>query len=588
MRAVVDIETNGLAIDLDTIWCIVAQDYDNGKQYTWDVTDLHYLKRFREWAQEHIDLYIGHNFLLFDKVHLRRLAQLRMRVNQVEDTLILSRLFSPIRDQGHSLARWGRFLKYPKMEYDEWDKWDPTILERCKKDVALNAKVYTYLLNEGKRFSLRSRRMEHDVAYVLEEARLYGHGLERDKADKLYQLASAKATELRNRIVANFPDWPKPIRDISPRYNKDGALSCVGLKFMPKWDTKVVGEFTRIDWVPFNLNSPKQVVARVARAGWKPVEFTKVGTPKITETNLETLSVDAPKEAKLIRPYLVYDSRAKMVKTWLDNLGEDGRLHPKIFHIGANTHRGSHRDPNSANVPAVLARTGALNILGRESRECWIASPGRCLVGADASGMQLRLLAHLMQDPPFTKAVVEGKPHEYNAKLWGTTKPQEKTFIFAMLLGAGDAKLGFGLGGSAADGRDMRATALDKMPALVRVKEMMTQYARNGWFPCPDGRLIAIKSAHFALGVALQGLEQAVMKLAMIYWYKHKKKEGLDSHLVNWIHDEVQLDTIKDLTTPQRSGKLFIEGIVQAGKSLRLRVPLDGEYKVGDSWAETH
>ncbi len=298
MRAVVDIETNGLN-NPDTIWCIVAQDYDTGKVYQWDCRDhpFHLIK-FKVWADEYIETYIGHNFLIFDKPILERLTRLKIKVSQVEDTLILSRLFSPIREQGHSLARWGRFLKFPKMEYDAWDVWDPRIVDRCVQDVKLNAKVYTYLLNEGKRCSKHARRLEHNIAYVLEEARLYGHALDRDKADRLYQYALAKAEELRTQILEHFPPWPKNIRLVTPRYKKDGTLSSVGIKDIPNWQERVVGEYNKILWIPFNLNSPKQVVARMSRAGWKPIEFTKAGTPKVTESNLSTLPEAAPEEAK--------------------------------------------------------------------------------------------------------------------------------------------------------------------------------------------------------------------------------------------------------------------------------------------------
>ncbi len=584
MRVVCDTETDGFEAPT-VIWCIVAKDYDTHEVYEFTSDDPKYLEKFRAFAKG-VDQWIGHNFLCFDAPVLCKLAGVDIKVASIEDTLILSRLFSPIRQGGHSLARWGRILRQPKQEHDEWDRYSPAMLKRCRTDVDLNTRLYTYLLNEGKGFSNKCRRLEHNVSYILEEAKQYGFKLDEPKARQLFQETYAKSSELAVSIVSGFPPIAKKIKDVTPRYKKDASLSSVGLKWLPDWEQQVGGAFTKIEWQELNLSSPKQVVHRLNMAGWKPIEHTKAGTPKISEPNLETLSDDAPPQAQSIKEYLVCLSRARASKTWLKALGEDGRVHGTILSVGANTHRCAHMDPNTANIPGIIAKSGKVQPYGQWCRECWTVDEGRVLVGADASGMQLRVLAHLMGDPAFTDAVVNGDPHQYNADLANIERPAAKTVIFALLLGAGDALLGYRIGGTRADGKAIKALFLEKIPALDRVRKMMTDYARRGYFPCVDGRLIDIKSAHYALGVALQGIEQAIMKQAIVLWYNRKRKLALDSHLVGFVHDETQLDTIEE--AGHTTGQLMVDCIIDAGQILKLNCPLDGDYKIGTTWADTH
>jgi DNA polymerase-1 len=204
----------------------------------------------------------------------------------------------------------------------------------------------------------------------------------------------------------------------------------------------------------------------------------------------------------------------------------------------------------------------------------------------DAKGIQLRILAHLINSKEFTDVLLNGDPHQVNADALGITRPNAKTFIYAYLLGAGDAKIGSIVGKDANEGKRIKEAFLAKWPGLKRVREWLKECARVGYMCMPDGRRIAVENAHYGMGVALQGIESIIMRQAMVLWYSRVKELKLDAKIVAWIHDEVQLDC--SLTNAEEAGIVMVESIQKAGQLLKLNCPMDGEFKIGMNWCETH
>ena len=101
-----------------------------------------------------------------------------------------------------------------------------------------------------------------------------------------------------------------------------------------------------------------------------------------------------------------------------------------------------------------------------------------------------------------------------------------------------------------------------------------------------DGRKIQIKSEHFALSAYLQGGEAVVMKYAMCLWHQRIRKLKLDAKQVAIVHDEFQVEVLK--SQADTVGKIIVQSIVDAGKYFKLNCPLDGEYKIGRNWYDTH
>lgn len=608
MRKVIcDIETDSLSPT--KVWCVVAYDLDEGSEFIFTCRDN--FKGLKDFSKT-VDLWIGHNFLLFDKPALNSLLGLDIKVSQVRDTLILSRLFNYSRPKimgvkgNHSLEYWGKKFKQFKQEHTDWSQFSDEMLERCRSDVQLNKRVWEYLRVEGKDYSDESKLLEHNIQYLLSIQQQTGFYFDQQKAHLLYSTCRQEADEIASRIHVYFRPKAKAKRLVSPRFNKDGTMSIVGLKKVEDAKNVVGGAFSLIEWVDFNLSSPSQVVTRLEEAGWRPSVFNKVsttgkllgkkfGTPKICEENLETLPDTAPEAAKLISKYLLLNSRCKNIQTWFEALGTDGRIHGEVQALGASTHRMSHRNPNTANIPSTYNKLGKLALYGKECRECWTIGDkiNRRLVGVDASGIQLRILSHYMNDSAYQFAIINGNKddgtdiHTVNQKAAGfATRDIAKRFIYSWLLGAGYFKIGQIMGEDARAGQRAAEQFLDALPALAAVKVMASAAFKRGYMIGIDGRRVQIPSEHKALAMYLQAGEATIMKKAYIFAYNRIKKAGLDARIVGIIHDEIQIDCLKEHA--EEVGKIVVQCIVDAGLFYKLRCPLNGEAKVGLTWADTH
>ena len=237
----------------------------------------------------------------------------------------------------------------------------------------------------------------------------------------------------------------------------------------------------------------------------------------------------------------------------------------------------THSRPNMAQIPS-----DALY------RECFIVETGNKLVGCDASGLELRMLAHYMQDEKYTDLILNGDIHSHNQQLAGLpTRNDAKTFIYALLYGAGDAKIGTIVGGGAKAGQELRRKFMRGLPAYGRLIEKIGNIvSKRGTLPGLDGRRLHVRSAHSALNTLLQSAGAIVMKQALVLATDELRKSGIPYTLVAQVHDEVQVEA--DPVYAERIGQVFRQAIVDAGTSFDMRCPLDGEYMIGDSWKDTH
>mgnify|MGYP006246154773 FL=1 len=317
--------------------------------------------------------------------------------------------------------------------------------------------------------------------------------------------------------------------------------------------------------------------------GWKPVDFTPKGTPRVTENNLATLPDNAPEVAKKVAEWKMLETRWKTINSWLDNRGKDGRIHGRVQTLGTVTGRMSHSDPNMANIISVRKP------YGYESRSCWtVQDTSRyCLVGMDAQGLELRMLAHYMGDPIYSSIVVDGDPHTENQKKAQLpTRDMAKTFIYAFLYGAGVAKIGKIVNGSPADGTALKKRFLKNLPSLQRLIDKVQTAAQRGHIRGLDGRRIFIRHQHAALNTLLQGAGAIVCKQWSIFMDEAIQRERLNAHLVNTIHDELQYEVDKDHAT--HIIELADSTMQDVGKFFNMRVRLNAEARQGNNWAETH
>lgn len=497
----------------------------------------------------------GHNVIGYDLPALYNLWGIRIPQHRVVDTLVLSRLFHPDLDGGHSLAAWGHRLGFKKGEHTEWEELSDEMIEYCKRDVDVTKRLHDALMGQMQMFGFTKHcvDLEHSVAFICKDQEDNGFEFDKQGAIELYEELTTRMHRIENDLQRVFP----PI--VEKRYSDK------------------TGKELKDKVTVFNVGSRQQIAERLESKGavWK--ELTPAGKPKVDEATLKK-QTHIP-EAKIILRYLLCQKRASQVDSWIKAVADDGRIHGRVRHIGAVTGRMAHSSPNMAQVPAVRAE------YGKQCRQLFTVPEDRVLVGADASGLELRMLAHYMDSPNYTKELLEGDIHTLNQELAGLqTRDQAKTFIYAFLYGAGDAKIGQIVGGSARQGKEIKGRFLDRVGSLNKLRQQVSTDAESGFLTGLDGRRIRVRSQHAALNTLLQGAGAVVMKQAIVILYD--LLAYVDFKLVAQVHDEWQIECKPE--DADFIGKSCVNAMVFAGEVLQLNCPLDGEYRVGNSWADTH
>lgn len=612
---VFDIETNGLLDKLDVIHCIAMRDIVDGVTYR---ANDHGSVLSNEAAVRLLmeaDDIVGHNIIDFDIPAIQKIYPWFKPKGRVWDTLLMSRLMftdltnddyeriraqerefnagrrnSPIFPKNvigkHTLKAWGFRMGVWKGDYaemmeakglDPWEKWSQEMDDYCVQDIRVTCKLWDKLKAQG--FSEESIRLEHDVAPILARQKAHGFLFDKEKARVLEGRLAARRAELVDQLHVVFPPWEV----------KAGVL-------IPKRDNKAKGyvkgvPFQKTKIVTFNPGSRQHIADRLTKLyGWKPKEFTDSGQPKVDETTL--LGLNYP-EAPLLIEFLTVEKRLGQLsegkQAWFKSVKEDGRIHGSVTQNGAVTGRMTHSSPNMAQVPS------SGSPYGPECRELFCVSKGKKQVGADASGLELRCLAHFMgrwDHGDYAKVILEGDVHTTNQCAAGlSTRNQAKTFIYAFLYGAGDEKIGSIVGKGKKAGAELKAKFLAGLPALDKLIQAIKKAVREkGYLIGLDGRKLHVRSDHAALNTLLQSAGAIVMKKALVLLDKRLQEMGLvpgiDYEFVANIHDEFQMEVSEEHA--DAVGAAATDAIFCAGEHFGFRCPLAGEYKTGNNWHDTH
>ena len=539
----------------------------------------------------------------------------------------------------HALEAWGFRMGILKGQYGYLPNGEPDPLAW----VGWNAEMHDYMRQDGRVTLALLRKLEatptspialeleHRFATIIAMMERRGFAINRDEAQALYAELVKKRLVIGATLKDTFP--PQVVEET----------------FIPKVNNKSRGyvkgvPFTKRHTVEFNPSSRQMIADRLKAKGWQPLEFTPSGQPKIDETILSKLEYP---EAKVLADHFLIEKRigqlAEGDQAWL-RLERDGAIHASVNTLGAVTGRCTHSNPNIAQVPKVGSA------YGEECRRLFVARKGYKLVGVDLAGVELRCLSHYMaryDGGAYGKAVVEGSSkdetdvHSLNAKALGlnphtvydvfgkqkTGRDIAKTYIYAFLYGAGDEKLGSIIGVSeeeiarypetqrgrwrkamerlARDGRAqdpvvagmivkgglLKARFLKQTPALDKLREAVVEKAKvTKRLVGLDGRVLFVRSAHSALNTLLQSAGAVLAKEATVISWDDLSTHGwewvTDWALVAHIHDELQNEAREDIA--DEVGQTIKQAMRKAGEKYAMRVPIDGEYKVGNNWAETH
>ena len=569
MNLFLDIETNTTH---DHIWMCWTFDETNGFLcHTKPETLIPLINK--------ADKVVGHNLIGFDGPVLNRLWKTKIGLKNSMDTLVMSRLANPDIQGGHSLDAWGKRLggrkksdyqriywrlqgirEYDKKDMQHWNNPNiPLMSAYCRRDVEVLVRLHERLTTELENWG-ESIELEHKVAAIIKKQEAHGFKFDIQSAQKLLATLSSELAVIESELQTVFP----PI--VTERFSEKTG--------------KKLADSVEV----FNPGSRQQIAKRLQSLGVTFDKKTEKGNIVINESTLAALG--NPYADKMAR-YLMLQKRISQVSSWFDEVKDDSRIHGRVISNGAVTGRMTHNSPNMAQIP------NAGSEFGPECRACFIVDAGNILVGADASGLELRMLAHYMRDEGYVKTVVEGSSkdgtdvHTVNQKAAGlSTRDQAKTFIYAFLYGAGPAKIGSIVGGDAGDGQKLIKKFLRSTPALQRLRDKVDKQAAQGFVPGLDGRKVWVRSEHAALNTLLQSAGAIVMKKALCILWDNINRRKIPANFCANVHDEWQIETKAEYA--EQVGKLAVEAIRTAGTELGLRCPLDGEYKIGISWKETH
>ena len=481
--------------------------------------------------------------------------------SQVTDTLTLSRLLNPSIEGGHSLKAWGKRLRNHKIDFEVEDfdaGWTQEMQDYCIQDVELTADLYNYLntefsawINNGK----QSRELEHDVQVICSNMERTGFKLDLEKATD-FELS------LRNRM----DDIEGQLQEVFPPIVYE------------RWSEKT-GKRLKDRVEIFNPGSRKQIAERLSELGVKFTKLTEKGNVIIDDKVLS--EIDLP-EAELLAEYFMLQKRHGLAKAWLNAVGSDGRVHGRVITNGAVSGRMTHQSPNMAQIPSVNSPYGEV------CRELWTVEPGRKLVGADLSGIELRCLAHYMQDDDYTQELLDGDIHTRTQQAAGLpTRASAKTFSYATLYGAGPAKIGAIVGGGAKEGQKLIDNYMKNTPKLGKLLDKVKRlHNKYGYLTGLDGRRLHTRSEHSSLNLLLQSCGAIIAKQWCAEVHKRIRLRGYDAKLVAFVHDELQFDCSS--ADAEKVGQLCVDMAAEAGKILGFRVAVGAEYSVGTNWKDTH
>lgn len=497
------------------------------------------------------------------------------------------------------------------------------------------------------KYSCEAVWLEHRAAWLLAKQERNGFPFNTKAIEELYVELAGRRSELLQTLTDTFGTWYQPKGGtelfLHPRTGKPlGKYPRVkypkqgGIYKKPKnkaqregrepceLDTRDYVEgapYTPVEHVVFNPSSRDHIALKLKEAGWIPTEFTEKGAPKVDDEVLEHVRVDDPEKQRcidLIKEYLMIQKRigqaAEGDKAWLRYVQEDGKIHGSVNPNGAVTGRATHSFPNLGQVPGVRSPYGepCRAAFGAEHHLDGLTGLPWVQAGIDASGLELRCLAHFMSKydgGAYADVILNGDIHTVNQQAAELpTRDNAKTFIYGFLYGAGDEKIGQIVGAGKERGKELKKKFLENTPAIAALREGIQQTLvessrwvageqkvkwKRRWIKGLDGRKVHVRSPHAALNTLLQSAGALICKLWIIETEELLLKAGLkhgwdgDFSYMAWVHDEIQV-ACRTPEIAQQVIDIAQQAMRNVGDHFKFRCRLDTEGKMGPNWAVCH
>ena len=407
--------------------------------------------------------------------------------------------------------------------------------------------------------------LEHQVAQILTKQEIHGWRFDEAAARELEITLRLELSDLTEVLQRRFPFIP-------------------GAEFTPKRNNKRQGyvegaTFTRLK--DFNPSS-RDHIAWILKThdNFKDTTTTTSGKTKIDETTLRNHSTGLSMQfLRILEITKSLGMISEGANAWLKLCTNAKRLHHHCS-VATSTHRCAHRNPNLAQVPS-----------DDGFRRLFLPSPGQVMVGADLSGIELRMLAHYLaryDGGRYADILLNGDIHQTNADKIGITRKLVKNVTYAFLYGAGDEKIGLTYDKqlpskkAKAKGKEIRDAYIDAIPGLSDLLDAIKGAADRGYIKAIDGRKITLTSPHVALNYLLQGSAGVIAKR----WMVLADKNPFCCSQLAFVHDELQYEC--DPTHAQELKSYLEQSAITAGDYYNLRIPIAAEGKIGNNWAEVH
>lgn len=618
-RVIFDIETNGLLTSCTVLHSLVCMDADTGEMRSFaDQPGYLPLSEGLDLLSQ-AKLLIGHNIIAFDIPALEKICGFE-NTAKVYDTLTTARTAVPdvmmfdAADRKippklwgrHGLEAWGHRLDQYKGDYGEtenaWAEWSKNMQDYCEQDVRVTYSLYKFLQEEN--LPREALAIEHKLAHYLFAQERNGFPFKVKEAEELNLLLEREEEQLLAELQGYFGKFVKRGDIVIPKVNRGR----IGDKKSTLFRVAKGCSYCKLEIKDYT-GGPVQTKAALKKVyGWEPDIVKKRKRVKDVMENVE--EEEGTDEATLSRldfpaiPTLIKYNGAKKVRgmlsqgnnAWLRLVDEYGFIHGRVNQNGTVTHRATHSKPNISQVPSEKRP------YGKEVRQLFHAPEGWKLIGADASGLELRMLAHYMH--PFDggaygQEILSGDIHTANQTAMGlSTRNDSKTAIYLFIYGGGVEKLG-GIAvpkGSTFEkikrGKQIKHGLLESFPALKQLIQTVSEDAEQGFIYSIDGRKTFVKSPHKALNCLLQSSGSIVVKKWITLFYdKFLEEFGEPSWRGNWSpcsysHDDAVVAVREELV--DRAKDIMLKSMTMAGKLMKCSIPIDGEAKVGQTWAEVH